>query len=189
MAKVEEKKKDTEEAKGTELSKAEQAENAVTTYLLWSMAAGMAPVVVDTIAVSGVQLKMLHSLSKIYDIPFKKDAGKSVTASLMGGLGTASVSRGGVGTAIKLIPFIGPMVGTIAMPVIAGATTYAIGKLFSQHFASGGTFLDFDASTMKEPFEKLYEEGKKVATKVATSMKPKKKAKKAKKEAAKETAA
>ena len=46
------------------------------------------------------------------------------------------------------------------MPVINGATTYAVGKVFTQHFESGGTFLTFDAAKVREYFETQFKEGK-----------------------------
>lgn len=139
-------------------------------YMLWSMAAGMAPVFVDSVAVSAIQLKLLHALANRYDVKFSQNSGKSVIASLVGGLGSGAVSRSSMGTMLKLIPVIGPIIGTVAMPVISGASTYAIGKVFVRHFESGGTFLDFDPAKAKKPFEKLFQEGKNVASRVDKAM-------------------
>ena len=36
---------------------------------------------------------------------------------------------------------------------MAGASTWAMGKVFTQHFATGGTLLDFDPDTMREHFK------------------------------------
>ncbi len=157
------------------MTKAEQGEGVVRTYMLWAMAAGIAPVIVDSIAISGLQVKMLHSIAKIYGIPFSKNVGKSITASMIGGIGAGSISRGGIGMMVKMIPFVGPIVGTAVMPVMAGGATYAIGKLFIQHFESGGTFLSFDPAKMKEPLNDLYSEGKNVASKVYSAVTPSKK--------------
>ena len=51
----------------------------------------------------------------------------------------------------------------VTVPIFAGASTYAVGKVFHQHFASGGTFLDFDAEKTRGYFSQLFEQGKKVA--------------------------
>lgn len=155
-----------------EMTRGEKADAIVRTYMLWSMAGGIAPAVVDTIVVSGVQIKMLHSLAKLYDVPFTQNMGKSVIASLAGGVGSGSVSRGGLGTALKLIPLVGPIVGCVAMPVLAGASSFAIGKLFIQHFESGGTFLDFDPGKVRDHFAKLYAKGREVASNINKASKP-----------------
>jgi uncharacterized protein (DUF697 family) len=135
-------------------------------YMLWSMAAGMAPVFIDTITLTAIQLKLLQILAKRYNVPFSQNIGKSVIAALVGGVGSGAVSRSGVGTLLKLIPVIGPVVGYVAMPGLSGASTYAIGNVFIKHFESGGTFLDFDPAKAKKTYNKLLEEGKKVASKV-----------------------
>jgi uncharacterized protein (DUF697 family) len=51
------------------------------------MGASLVPVpLFDLLALSGVQLKMLHSLTKLYEVPFSKNLGKSSIASLLGGV-------------------------------------------------------------------------------------------------------
>jgi uncharacterized protein (DUF697 family) len=147
-----------------------EAKSVITKYLLGSMGAAIIPLpVVDTAAIVGVQLKMLHSLSKIYGVPFSDNAGKSVLASLVGGVGAASVARGTFGSLVKLVPIVGPIVGAVTLPVLAGASTYAVGKVFVQHFEAGGTFLDFDPAKVRKYFEKVYSEGAKVAEEVSKS--------------------
>ena len=43
--------------------------------------------------------------------------------------------------------------------------TYAAGRVFHQHFASGGTFLTFDPDKVREYYAQMLEEGKTIATK------------------------
>lgn len=151
----------------------EQAESIVQKYVLWAMAGGVAPVLIDSILVSGVQIKMLRELSKLYDVAFSQNLGKTALATLIGGLGSGTLSRSMLASAAKMIPFVGPVFGFTAMPVLAGAATFALGKLFSQHFASGGTFLTFDASGVKDTFADYYEQGKKASTNVMRTVKEK----------------
>jgi hypothetical protein len=42
------------------------------------------------------------------------------------------------------------VIGALTMPVISAGATYIIGKVFIQHFASGGTLLDFNAPDYRE---------------------------------------
>ena len=50
--------------------KQQEAVKTVKRYMWWSMGAGLVPVpVLDLAAVSGVQLKMLAEISRIYDVP------------------------------------------------------------------------------------------------------------------------
>ena len=61
-------------------------------------------------------------------------AGSMIPAT--SGIGAASV--------LKAIPVIGTIAGGFVMPALSAGATYAIGKAFIQHFATGGTLLDFN---------------------------------------------
>jgi uncharacterized protein (DUF697 family) len=105
---------------------------------------------------------MIRRLAKVYNIPFSKDKGKHFIASLAGS-GIPVAIGGTLTSLIKLIPIIGQTTGALAMPAISGAMTYAVGKVFMQHFASGGTFLNFDPEEVKAYYAEMLKEGKKVA--------------------------
>jgi uncharacterized protein (DUF697 family) len=56
--------------------------------------------------------------------------------ALIGGSVSASATPSLAGLT-RMIPVIGPTVAAITMPLVAGASTYAVGKVFIQHFESG----------------------------------------------------
>ncbi|MGE5479914.1 MAG: YcjF family protein [Chloroflexota bacterium] len=144
-----------------------EATGIMNKYILWSMGAGFIPIpLIDTAAVTGVQLKMLNDMSKAYGIEFKANRVKSIVAALVGGLSADMVSRSMFNSWLKTVPFIG-IVGQLSMPAYSGATTYAVGKVFIQHFESGGTFLDFNPDKVKNYFSNLYTQGKNVAASLA----------------------
>ena len=137
-------------------------------YMWWSMGAGLIPVpLVDIATVSGVQLKMLNELSKVYGVKFSQNAGKSIISALLGGISADALSKSYITSIIKSIPIIG-IVGAVSMPVYSGAATWAIGKVFIQHFASGGTFLDFDPKKVKDYFMNLFKQGQEIAQNLKT---------------------
>ena len=140
------------------------AENIVKNHVLGSMGVGLIPVpLVDVVALTGIQLNMLRKLAKTYQVPFHKEKVKHVVSSLIGGI--VSVPIGGTLTSlVKTIPIVGQAVGALAMPATAGAVTYAVGKVFTQHFASGGTFLNFDPEEVRDYFTELFEEGVTLST-------------------------
>lgn len=145
---------DAPSAETTDERRDELASQIVDRFSLYSGAAGLIPVpLVDVAAVGGVQLQMLRRLSEIYDVPFSENRGKSIIASLAGALipaSTATTTAMGVGSLLKAVPGIGTLVGAVSMPAFSAAATYAIGKLFIQHFASGGTLLDFNPPDYRE---------------------------------------
>jgi uncharacterized protein (DUF697 family) len=130
-------------------------------FVLYSGAAGLVPIpIFDIAAITGVQLKMLADLAKHYELPFSHDRGKSIVTALLGGLVSTKLGFGEVGSLMKGVPVIGPVIGMFTTTIFASAATYAIGKVFIQHFESGGTFLDFDPDKVRKHFADEYEKGK-----------------------------
>src|SRR5215831_679893 len=137
----------------TDEQRDEAASKLVDRFSLWSGAAGLVPIpLVDIAAVGGVQLQMLRRLSEIYDVSFSENLGKSLIASLAGSIIPASTATTAAlgASSMKLIPGFGTAVGAVTMPVISAGATYVIGKVFIQHFASGGTLLDFNPPDYRE---------------------------------------
>jgi uncharacterized protein (DUF697 family) len=138
----------------TEEERDQVASKLVDRFSLWSGAAGLIPIpLVDMVAVGGVQLQMLRRLSEIYGVPFTENRGKSILASLAGAVipaSTATTTAVGVGSLMKSLPGVGTAIGALTMPVYSAGATYVIGKVFIQHFASGGTLLDFNPPDYRE---------------------------------------
>jgi uncharacterized protein (DUF697 family) len=134
------------------------ASKLVDRFALWSGVAGLIPVpVVDLAAVGGLQLQMLRRLSQVYGVPFSANRGKALIAALVGVIIPAS-SGAGVASLLKSVPVIGTAIATLVMPALASGATYAIGKVFIQHFNSGGTLLDFNPPDYREYIKEHYRE-------------------------------
>ena len=131
-------------------------------HVMWSMGAGFIPVpVADVFAVSAVQLDMVRQLCKLYEIDYKDTELKAVVTSLTGSI----IARVGA-RAIKFIPGVGSVIGSVTLAVLSGASTYALGEVFQKHFETGGTFLDFDPARLKKKYDELFEKGKSYAQEV-----------------------
>lgn len=140
------------------------AEHLVRNFALGGMAVGLVPIpLLDLAGLVAVQLKMLHGLARLYDIEFHADLGRSAVASLVGGVLPTAAAPALAFSLSKVIPLSGQLLGAGAQTLLAGAATYAIGKVFIQHFAAGGTFLTFDPEAVRDYFEHQFEAGKKVA--------------------------
>ena len=150
------------------------AAQTVGKYAAWTAAAGVLPFpLLDTVAVGGLQIQMLRRLAEIYDTPFSENAGKSVLASLVGAILPASVASTasfGVLSLLKGFPVVGGTLAAVTMPALSAGSTYAIGRVFIQHFASGGTLLDFNPHDYRE-FMKAQAE-KRAATQPAAATSP-----------------
>lgn len=139
------------------------AEALVRKNVYVAVGVGIVPIpLLDLVAFNGIQLNMLYRLSKLYDVPFRKEAAKSIIATLVSGSGAALLTAP-AWSMLKAIPVVGSAVGGLTVSILAGASTYALGRLFIQHFESGGTFLTFDPRAVREQYARLQKEGCKVA--------------------------
>jgi uncharacterized protein (DUF697 family) len=128
----------------------EVAEKLVDRFALWSGAAGLIPVpFLDAVAVGALQLELLRRLAKIYEVPFTDVRAKSLIASTIGSVVPASAGLG-ISSAVKSVPVLGTAIGIVATPAFAAGATCLVGKTFIEHFASGGTLLDFDPAEYRE---------------------------------------
>lgn len=137
----------------TEMSDVERDELAsrlVDRLSLWSGAAGLIPLpLVDTVTVGGIQLHMLRRLSEIYGVPFSENRGKSILGSVVGAMIPSTTSTA-ASSLIKFLPGIGTAIGQLTMAAVSAPATWILGKVFIQHFASGGTLLDFNPPDYRE---------------------------------------
>jgi uncharacterized protein (DUF697 family) len=141
-----------------------EARRIVNKYMWWSMGVSLLPFpLLDIAGISALQLRMLQVLAEHYGVPFSKDIGKEIISSLLGSIVPTSLSFT-LGSALKMVPGVGHVVSGLSMPIFAGAATHAIGKVFIQHFESGGTFLDFEPAKVREYFRQEFERGHDLAS-------------------------
>ena len=146
------------------MNKTVEVHDIVKHHVWGSLGVGLIPIpLVDFVALTGVQMNMLRRLAKTYDIRFSKDIVKNVIATLVGGGIPTTVSMP-VASLMKTIPWVGQAAGALPMPALAGASTYALGKVFIQHFESGGTFLNFDPEAVRDYYNEMFKEGEKYAS-------------------------
>ena len=61
---------------------------------------------------------------------------------------------------LKVVPVLGHAGAFVATPIVAGAATHALGKIFIQHFEAGGTILDFEPEKVRAYFRQELEKAK-----------------------------
>jgi len=138
------------------------AQKIIERHIWYSAGAGLIPVpLLDMAVITGINVKMIKELSAHYGVEFKEDQGKAIVGSLAAGLSTGIVARSPVTTSfLRAIPLIGQTVAALGMSVFGGAFTYAVGQVFVQHYATGGTMLDFDLAKAKSYVGEQYQKGK-----------------------------
>ncbi len=124
----------------------------------WAVAAGLAPIpLLDLAAVTAIQLDMLRQLATHYGQNYNEDIGKTFVTALAG----STVARLGA-SAIKTIPVVGSVVGSLSMSVLSGASTYALGHLAKHRYGNGDDLNIINMDTVKETYDDLFQKGKKL---------------------------
>ncbi len=149
------------------------ANECIKKHSIYAAAGGLIPIPFIEMATSStIQLRMIAQLSDIYDIRFSENAVKNAMGTLVATVlpvaGAAMIAT----NLFRSVPVIGTAVSILAVPTLGAASTYALGKVFTAHFASGGTTLNFNAEAAKTAFKEKYEEGKRKASEFIGRSKP-----------------
>ena len=140
-----------------------RARSLTKNYILASAGIGLVPLpLADLVGVMALQVKLVHGLAKVYDVPFKENLTKSLLASMLSGASSV-IGVMGLSSLAKSIPVLGTLAGGGGVAVTAASVTFATGEVFTRHFESGGTLLDFDPHKMKALFKRELKNGKAAA--------------------------
>ncbi len=123
----------------------------ISSSMKWSAAAGLVPVpYLDLIALGAVQTRMLIDLSEAYGQSFGKEAANSVVSVLLGTLVPGLAAGAVMGSTLKVLPLGGTIAGIASMAAFGAAATYAVGKVFARHLASGGKPSNFSPEAIAD---------------------------------------
>ncbi|AKQ64436.1 hypothetical protein A176_001348 [Myxococcus hansupus] len=153
-------KQEAREARGRDIVKK---------YSLWSMGAGALPLPgLDIAAFMVVQLRMLGELAELHSVSFHEQRARGVVAALLGAASSTLLGRPLVFSLLKGVPVIGSTAGVLSGAVSMAGLSRAIGRLFIQHFETGGTLLTFDAKAMRAHFMREFEKNEGAEVRSAT---------------------
>jgi uncharacterized protein (DUF697 family) len=139
------------------------ADQTVKNWSQWATVAGFIPVpLLDLVAISSVQIKMIYDLCKVYDVPFEQRQVRAILSGLAGGGITTVASTAISGTLIKSVPIIGSTLAAVTQPVMSYATTYAVGTIFVRHFESNGTLMSMSIDAIKSTYQEQVAYAKKM---------------------------
>lgn len=141
----------------------ERINQIIREHVNYSMVLAALPIpFVDLAGVMMVQLNMVRKLTGLFQVNFDKEIVKSAIYSIL----TSSLSRVGgqlVASLLKAIPGVGTILGLGTQVILSGASTYALGKAFEDHFKSGGTVGNMDISVLSLKFREFFDAGKRYA--------------------------
>ncbi|MDE2388485.1 MAG: DUF697 domain-containing protein [Betaproteobacteria bacterium] len=137
---------------------ARAAHQHIAGYAIAAAGLGALPVV-DWVAVSAVQAKLLHSLALLYGQNWDKSTITEFLGLAGAGIATGYLARLLSRTAAKMIPVWGQTIGAIWGASSSGATTYALGKAAIYFFARRKDGLNVDVDTLRQIYAQELERG------------------------------
>lgn len=142
------------------------SESIIKKHMYWSVSAGLIPFpLIDIAAVSAIQTDMLKSLCDFYKVDYSQEKGKAWITALTAATLSSVLARTGA-SVVKVIPAVGTLVGMTSMAILSGASSYAVGNVFVNHFEEGGTLYNFNTDNFKKFYQEKLEEGKELAKKM-----------------------
>jgi len=143
---------------------AAKLDDVLTQHVYAAVAIGLVPLpLVDFVLITGIQINLLRVLTKLYGLPFTNGPVKKFIGSLVASVAPVAAAPALASSISQTIPLVGHGVGLVTMPILGGAATYALGKVFIQHFATGGTLLSFNPENMRTYYQRMFREGQQVA--------------------------
>lgn len=97
---------------------------------LAASAAALPVPIVDLVLLSGVQSRMVYHLAQLYGQPLSGQRFLEIASTL----GLGMLARQGSRMLLKYIPYVGPVIGSVASGALAGASTLALGKAFCYYY-------------------------------------------------------
>jgi uncharacterized protein (DUF697 family) len=135
-------------------------ESIIKNRSLLAASMGIVPIPVFNLAsVTVVQIAMVQSISRLYNIEVKKSWIKNILASILGGLVTTGGSRF-VAKGLVAVPLLGVPLAVLTAPALNGLTTYAIGYMFVRYFESDDGFLKTNFKALGGWFKDGFKEGR-----------------------------
>ena len=137
---------------------ARTAHSHIVGFALVAAGLGALPVV-DLVAVSAVQAKLLHSLALLYGQRWDRSTVTEFLGLAGAGIASSYVARWLSRAVVKVIPFWGQTIGAVWGASSSGATTYALGKIAIYFFERRKNGLNVDADTLRRIYAEELERG------------------------------
>lgn len=142
----------------------EAVNRSIKRHTVYSAVGALIPIpMIEVVTSTSMQIQMIAQLCDIYQIRFSEQAVKASLATFVG----VMIPAGSVGASAyflaRAIPVVGPVLGLTTAPVLAGAMTWATGRVFAWHFERGGSMENFQAKDAITRFRQEFSEGKRRA--------------------------
>jgi uncharacterized protein (DUF697 family) len=137
---------------------ARTAHQHIVGYALAAAGVGALPVV-DLVAVSALQAKLLHGLAALYDQRWDRRAISEFVGLIGAAVASGFVARMLGRSVVKVIPMWGQTVGAVWGASASGSSTYALGKAAVYFLVRRSQGLNVDAAALRAVYAEALERG------------------------------
>lgn len=128
-----------------------------------AMAAAGIPVAgLDVVAVTAVQVALVRRLAHRFDVPYDALRGRAAVLALTGATLARVGGRLGA-SALKVVPGAGWLLGGAAQAALSGASTWALGRVYREHFEARGSLEGADVDRLRARYRESLRRGREVA--------------------------
>lgn len=125
-----------------------EAEGIIRNHVIAGSAATLLPVpLLDLAVLVDVQINLIGRLADHYGIGYNP-LGRNLLVALLASLLPIAATGAGL-SAMKVVPGFGALLGGTTLSALSSLTTYAVGRVFADHFEAGGTLTDLDLRAMR----------------------------------------
>jgi uncharacterized protein (DUF697 family) len=125
-----------------------RAREIVERHATYAAAGGLVPLpIADVAAITAIIVRMVKLLSQHYGVPFERDRTRAIVLGLMGGAAPTGVAVVAATTFLRTVPGVN-LIGLAVSSMAAAVCTRGVGRIFIEHFESGGTLLDVSSTKL-----------------------------------------
>ena len=137
-----------------------KVEDVIKARSLIAAGVGIVPILpLNLVSTTAIQISMVQSITRLYNIEAKKSWIKNVIFSVLGGVGSAGLG-GLAATKLAVAPLVGTSLAVLSAPALNGLTTYAIVYMFLRYFESPDGFAKANAKALGEWFKEGFKSGR-----------------------------
>jgi uncharacterized protein (DUF697 family) len=123
-----------------------RAREIVERHATYAAAGGLVPLpIADVAAITAIIVRMVKLLSQHYGVSFERDRTRAIVLGLIGGAAPTGVAVVAATTFLRTVPGVN-LIGLAVSSMAAAVCTRSVGRIFIEHFESGGTLLDVGAA-------------------------------------------
>jgi uncharacterized protein (DUF697 family) len=130
-----------------------RAREIIERHATYAAVGGLIPIpIADVAGVTAIVVHMASALARLYGVAAQRDRTRAIVMGLLGGSAPVGIGALASSSLMRIVPGAN-LLGMAVTSIVAAACTRSIGRIFLEHFESGGTLLDFEVEQGRASLE------------------------------------